>query len=76
MSNLQDLEQRMERNVYTVISSTQNASNSTMPIKCQVCPHFYSICGKWQCQRVRCELIDNEKLRKQVYDVIKALNKE
>lgn len=44
-----------------------------IPIKCQVCPHYYAISGKWECQRVTCDLVYNEKLRKQVYKALESL---
>lgn len=44
-----------------------------IPIKCQVCPFFYDVGDGYECKRVTCELIDNEKLRKQVYEAIKNL---
>lgn len=44
-----------------------------IPIKCQVCPHFYDIGNGFMCHRVRCELIDNHQLRKQVYKLLETI---
>ena len=47
-----------------------------IPIKCQVCPYFQDYGMGYECSRVRCELQDNEKLRKQIYEVIKSLGEK
>lgn len=44
-----------------------------IPIKCQLCPYFQNYGRGYGCSRVRCELQDNEKLRKQIYKAIENL---